>query len=71
MVVFVKSAPRDYKVILTTLGRSRPYKVKRHNPNTSSLVFISEDGASFVHSLTHTSSAHLLKEVALVRKRRR
>ena len=35
------------------------------------LVFISEEGASFVHSLTLTSSAHLLKEVAVARGSRR
>ena len=70
MVVLVKSAPRVYKVVLTTLGGSRPYLVKRHNPNTSSLVFVSEDGTSFVHTLTHTSSAHLLKEAIVVGGRR-
>jgi hypothetical protein len=35
------------------------------------LVFISEDGASLVHSLNHSSSAHILKVDAVERRRRR
>jgi hypothetical protein len=35
------------------------------------LVFISEDGASLVLSHTHSSSAHILKEVAVAEGRRR
>ena len=35
------------------------------------LVFISEDGASLVLSHTHSSSAHILKVVAVVGGRRR
>ena len=71
MVVFEKSGPRFYKVVLTTPGRSQPYYMKRHNPRTSSIVFISEDGASLVHSFTHSSSVHILKEVPIVGGRRR
>jgi hypothetical protein len=35
------------------------------------LVFICEDGASLVHSHTHSSSAHILKAVAIATGRRR
>ena len=35
------------------------------------LVFICEDGASLIHTHTHSSSAHILKEVAVVGGRRR
>jgi hypothetical protein len=71
MVVFVNLAPRVYKAVLTTLGLICPYLVKRHNPITSSIGIISEDGTSLVHSLTHSSNTHLLKAVAVVGGRRR
>jgi hypothetical protein len=35
------------------------------------LVFIHEDGASLVHTLTHSSCAHILKAVAVAGGRRR
>jgi hypothetical protein len=35
------------------------------------LVFICEDGASLTHSHTHSSSVHILKEVAIAGRRRR
>jgi hypothetical protein len=69
MVVFAKSAPRVYKVVLTTLGIIRPYSVKRHNPSTSLLVFISEDGASFVPSLTHTSKCTSFEDSSSCKKK--
>jgi hypothetical protein len=51
MVVFVKSAPSNYKVVLATSRRSQLPQVKRHNPSaTSQLVFICEDGVSFEHT---------------------
>jgi hypothetical protein len=64
MVVFVKSAPSNCKVVLTTSRRSRLHQVKSHSLRaTSQLVFICKDGVSFVH--THSSSAHILKIVAV------
>ena len=35
------------------------------------LVFISEDGVSLVHSLSDSSSAHLLKTIAVAEGKRR
>ena len=61
MVVFVKSAPSNCKVVLATSRRSRLHQVKSHNPSaTSQLVFICEDGVSFGHT-DHTSSAAMMK----------
>jgi hypothetical protein len=78
MVVFLKSAPSVYKVVLTTSRRSQPYHVKRHNPSASSTSIgnlgppqLVCDGASLTHSHTHSSSAHILKAVAVARGRRR
>jgi hypothetical protein len=65
MVVFVKSAPSNCKVVLATSRRSRLHQVKSHNPSaTSQLVFICEDGVSFEHT-HHTSSATMKKCASL------
>jgi hypothetical protein len=65
MVVFVKSAPSNCKVVLATSRRSRLHQVKSHNPSaTSQLVFICEDGVSFEHT-HHTSSAAMKKCASL------
>jgi hypothetical protein len=64
MVVFVKSAPSNCKVVLATSKRSRLNQVKSHNPSTTSqLVLICEDGVSFEH-IHHTQlySAQVLEE---------
>jgi hypothetical protein len=61
MVVFVKSAPSNCKVVLATSRRIRLHQVKSHNHSaTSQLVFICEDGVSFEHTF-HTSSAAMKK----------
>jgi hypothetical protein len=61
MVVFVKSAPSNCKVVLSISRRSRLHRVKSHNPSaTSQLVFMCEDGISFEHT-QHTSSATMKK----------
>jgi hypothetical protein len=64
MVVFVKSAPSNCKVVLATSRKSRLHQVKSHNPNTTSqLVFICEDGVSFEHTHhTQHCSAQVLEE---------
>jgi hypothetical protein len=65
MVVFVKLAPSNYKVVLATSQRSRLHQVKSHNPSvTSQLVFICEDGVSFEYT-HHTSSAAMKKCTSL------
>jgi hypothetical protein len=64
-VIFVKSAPSNCKVVLSTSKRSRLHQVKSHNPSaTSQLVFICEDGVSFEHT-QHTSSATMNKCTSL------
>jgi hypothetical protein len=35
------------------------------------LVFLCEDGASLIHTHSHSSSAHILKAVSIARGRRR
>jgi hypothetical protein len=61
MVVFVKSAPSNCKVVLATCRRSRLHQVKSHNPSTTSqLVFVCEDDVSFEQT-HHTSSATVKK----------
>jgi hypothetical protein len=71
MVVFVNSSPSVYKVVLTTSRRSHPYNVKDTTLVPPQLVFICEDGASLTHTHTHSSSVHILKEVAIAGGRRR
>ena len=71
IVVFVKSAPSNYKVVLATSMRIRLNQVKRHNPRTISHVYLYVMLVSHLHTLTHSSSAHILKAVAVVGGRRR
>jgi hypothetical protein len=63
MVVFVKSAPSNCKVVLATSRRSRLHQVKSRNPSaTSQLAFICEDGVSFEHTHhIHLCSAQVLE----------
>ena len=66
MVVFVKLAPSNCKVVLATSRRSWLHQVKSHNPSTTSqIVFICEDGASFVN--THHISSATMKKCARLR----
>ena len=53
IVAFVNSSPRVYKVVLTTLGRSQPYLVKKHNPSSSS-TGIYKWGWCLTCSFTHS-----------------
>jgi hypothetical protein len=63
MVVFVKSAPSNCKVVLVITRRSWLHQVKSHNPSaTSQLVFVCEDGVSFEH--THYTSSVAMKKCA-------
>jgi hypothetical protein len=65
MVVFVKSAPSNSKMVLATSRRIRLHQVKIHNPSaTSQLVFICEDGVSFEYT-RHTISAAMKKCASL------
>ena len=67
MVVFVKLAPSNCKVVLSISRRSRIHQVKSHNPSaTSQLVFICEDGVSFEHT-HHTISTAMKKCASLGR----
>jgi phosphoglycerol transferase MdoB-like AlkP superfamily enzyme len=71
IVVFVNSAPSNYKVVLATFRRSHLNQVKRHNPIAISHLYLYVRLVSHLHSLTHSSSAHILKVVAVARGRRR
>jgi hypothetical protein len=71
IVVFVKSAPSNYKVVLATSRRSWLNQVKRHNPSAISHLYLYVRLVSHLHTLTHSSSAHILKEVAVAGGRRR
>jgi hypothetical protein len=71
IVVFVKSAPSNYKVVLATSRRSRLNQVKRHNPSTISHLYLYVRLVSHLHTLTHSSSVHILKTVAVAGGRRR
>jgi hypothetical protein len=71
IVVFVKSAPSNYKVVLATSRRSRLNQVKRHNPSAISHLYLYVRLVSHLHTLTHSSSAHILKAVAVAGGRRR
>jgi hypothetical protein len=63
VVVFVKSAPSNCKVVLATSRRSRIHQVKSYNPSTTSqLVFICDDDVSFEH--THYTSSAAMKKCA-------
>jgi hypothetical protein len=71
IVVFEKSTPSNYKVILATSRRSRLNQEKRHNPSTISHLYLYVRLVSYLHSLTHSSKKHLLKEVLVPGGRRR
>jgi hypothetical protein len=71
IIVFVKSAPSNYKVVLATSKRSLLNQVKRHNPSTISHLYLYVRLVSHLHTLTHSSSAHILKAVAVAGGRRR
>jgi hypothetical protein len=71
IVVFVKSAPSNYKVVLATSRRSRLNQVKRHNPSAISHLYLYVRLVSHLHTLTQLSSAHILKEVEVAGGRRR
>jgi hypothetical protein len=69
IVVFVKSAPRNYKVVLATSRRSLLNQVKRHNPSAIPHLNLYVRLVSHLH--THSSSAHILKAIAVAGGRRR
>jgi hypothetical protein len=71
IVVFVKSSPSNYKVVLATSRRSRLNEVKRHNPSAISHLYLYVRLVSHLHTLTHSSSAHILKAFVVVGGRRR
>jgi hypothetical protein len=71
IVVFVKSAPSNYKVVLATSKRSRLNQVKRHNPSAISHLYLYVRLVSHFHTLTHSFSAHILKAVAVAGLSRR
>jgi hypothetical protein len=71
MVVFLNSAPSYYKVVLDTSRRSRLHQVKSHNPSTISHLYLYVKLVSHLHTLTHSSSVHILKEVVIAGGRRR
>ena len=71
VTVFVKLAPSNYKVVLATSRRSQFNQVIRHNPNAISHLYLYVRLVSHLHTLTHSSSAHILKAIAVVGGRRR
>ena len=71
IVVFVKSDPRNYKVVFSTSRRIRLNQVNRHNPSAISHLYLYVRLVSHLHTLTHSSSAHILKAIVVVGGRRR
>jgi hypothetical protein len=71
IVVFVKSAPSNYKVLLSTSRRGHLNQVKRHNPSAISHVYLYVRLVSHLHTLTHSSSVHIVKTVVVTGGRRR
>jgi hypothetical protein len=71
IAVFVKSTPSNYKVVLATSKRSRLDQVKGHNPSAISHLYLYVRLVSHLHTLTHSSSAHISKAVAVAGGRRR
>jgi hypothetical protein len=71
MVVFVKSTPSIYKVVLATSRRSQLHQVKRHNHSAISHLYLYVRLVSHLHTHTHSSSAHILKAVTVAGERRR
>jgi hypothetical protein len=71
IVVFIKSTPSNYKVVLTTSRRSRLNQVKRHNPSTISHLYLYVRLVSHLYTLTHSFSEHISKVVAVAGGRRR
>jgi hypothetical protein len=65
MVVFVKSDPSNYKVVLATSRRSRPHQVKSHNPSALSHLYLYVRLVSPLNTFAHSSSVHILKAVAV------
>jgi hypothetical protein len=71
IMVFVKSAPSNYNVALATSRRSRLNQVKRDNPSAISHLYLYVRLVSHLHTVTHSSSEHILKAVAVARGTRR
>ena len=66
MVVFLKSAPSNCKVVLATSRRSWLHQVKSHNPNTTSqIVFICENGVSLNTFITLAQQCASLEGVVV------
>jgi hypothetical protein len=70
IVIFVKSGPSNYKVVLATSRRSRLNQVNRHNTSAISHLYLYVRLVSHLHTLTHSFSVHILKAVAVAGGRR-
>ena len=58
-------------MVLATSRRSRLNQVKRHNPSAISHLYLYVRLVSHLHTLTHSSSMHILKAVVVAGGRRR